>query len=61
MSNPPSSNTPQPGAGAGGPGAPPPGEVFTWLKFVWASLSQVKGFVPKMKAIGRIITILKNR
>ena len=45
----------------GHPGAPPPGQVVDWLKFAFATLSQVKGFGAKMKALGRIIAILMQR
>jgi hypothetical protein len=45
----------------GSPGAPPPGQIVDWLKFAWATLSQVKGFTAKVKAFGRIIAILTQR
>ncbi len=43
------------------PGVPPKEQMKTWVKFIWDSLRQVDGFVPKLKAVGRIISILKNR
>ncbi len=60
------SNSPPPGArdgppASGRPGAPPPGQIVDWLKFAWASLSQVRGFVPKMKALSHIISVLTKR
>jgi hypothetical protein len=32
-----------------------------WFKFAMANLSQVRGFVPKMKALGHIISVLAKR
>ena len=40
---------------------PPPGQIVDWLKFAWSSISQVRGFIPKVKALGRIIAILTQR
>ena len=42
-------------------GTPPPGQIVDWLKFAWSSISQVRGFIPKVKALGRIIAILTQR
>ncbi len=36
------------------------GQIANWIKFAWASLSQVEGFIPKLKAIGRIIAFLRR-
>jgi hypothetical protein len=32
-----------------------------WFKFAMDNLSQVRGFVPKMKALGHIISVLAKR
>ena len=42
-------------------GVPPAEQIASWAKFVWSSLAQVDGFFPKLKAVGRILSILKNR
>ncbi len=49
------------GPARGSAGAPPPGQIVDWLKFAWATLSQVKGFTAKVKALRRIIAILTQR
>lgn len=55
-SDPPNRGTPQTR-----PGAPPPGQVMDWLRFALANLSQIRGFGPKMKALGHIISVLVKR
>jgi hypothetical protein len=37
------------------------GQLMQWLRFVWGTLNQVEGFFPKLKAIGKLVIILKNR
>jgi hypothetical protein len=59
--NSPSEGPQRPAGTAGRPGAPPPGQAMDWFKFAMANLSQVRGFVPKMKALGHIISVLAKR
>jgi hypothetical protein len=55
------SGAPQRPTGSVRPGAPPPGQVLEWFKFAMDNLRQVRGFVPKMKALGHIISVLAKR
>jgi hypothetical protein len=58
--------TPLPSDGDGrrpgrAPGPPPRAEILQWVKFTFATLGRVDGFVPKLRAIGRIVAVLRSR
>jgi len=55
------SGAPEPPAGQARPPAPPPGQTMDWFKFAMSNLSQVRGFIPKLKALGHIISVLSKR
>jgi hypothetical protein len=58
--------TPPPSAGDGrdpgrAPGPPPRAEILDWVRFTCATLGRVDGLVPKLRAIGRIVAVLRSR
>lgn len=36
------------------------GHLINWVKFAWANIMQVEGFIPKLRAIGRLIAFLRR-
>jgi len=42
------------------PGASSRGELLAWIKFAWTAIGQVDGFVPKLRAVVRVIKQVKR-
>ena len=36
------------------------GQFINWIKFAWLNIMQIEGFVPKIRAVGRLIAFLRR-